>query len=280
MDARPQFSERMLFAISTALTAGNGILMKRYGTLQNLEYKLINNFRSEVDLESDRYITAQIRAVFPGDGIYSEESDPDKLDAEYVWFVDPIDGTIPYVRRLSDHFSVCIACGRGGMPFLGVTFCPARDLGRGELYFAEDGLGAWLAPAGELQLARRLHVSEDDDLHHVVVGLDPGKAPGRTILPREVEAALVDDDGVTAVSQHVCASVSIALVASGQMNAYAATKLAPEDAAAGSVIVREAGGLVTALDGRPWNVWEPSVLMAYPALHAKLLERLAKKDGA
>lgn len=237
-----------------------------------------------MDDESDRYIRAEIGKRFPDHGILSEEDDPKNLQAEYVWVIDPLDGTIPYARGISDHFSVCIALCRCLVPILGVIYCPLRHLGRGEFYFARHGAGSFVvtdvissALAGfglSRARKRKIRVSGDDDIHHAIVGLDPGKAPGRTRLPLEVETKLVGDDGVLCVSQHICASVSMALVAAGKMNAYAAARLEPWDMAAATVICREAGAKVTALDGKEWELGDESILIANPVLHGKLLDLL------
>ena len=261
-----EWSRLTEFAVQTALGAGR-VLRGRHGEALGLEWKLVNNFKTEVDDVSDRFIRAAIEREFPDHGILSEEDDPKAARSEYTWVVDPLDGTIPYTRGISDHFSVCIALCRGRTPVVGVIHCPLRDGGSGETYIAEERMGACAN-------GKWISVSLDTDIHHAIVGLDPGKAPGRRRLPLDIESKLVGDDGVLCVSQHICASVSLALVASGKMNAYAATRLEPWDMAAAVVICRGAGAKVTDLAGKEWELGDESILVANPILHQKILTML------
>src|SRR3989344_1411149 len=129
-------SEYTEFAIQTAREAGN-LLIKNYGEMHKLEWKLRTNFKIEVDDLSDRLIRKRINDKFPSHGINSEEG-KDKIGRyDFVWVVDPLDGTIPYTYGVNDHFGVCIALVSQGSPIVGVTFAPLRR----ELYVAEQGKG-------------------------------------------------------------------------------------------------------------------------------------------
>lgn len=257
------------FAVSIAEKAGV-ILMKRHGALQALEWKLINNLKTAVDDESDAFIREAIERAFPEHGILSEETRDKVTASPYVWVEDPLGGTIPFSRfigrcGINDHFSVSIGLCLDGEPIVGAINQPLRR----ELFVAQAGRGAFCND-------RPIRVSDDDDIHHAIVGLDPGKAPGRARLALEVEAKLVTDDGVLCVTQHGCATVSLCCVADGRMNAYAATRLEPWDMAAAVIICREAGARVTTLEGKEWTLGDESILVANSALHAKLLAMLRK----
>lgn len=257
------------FAVSIAQGAGD-VLLGRHGTLQTLEWKIVNNFKTESDDVSDAFIRGAIERAFPEHGILSEETKNKVTPSRYVWVVDPLDGTIPYSRfigrrGINDHFSVSIGLCKDGHPIVGVIWQPLRR----ELFVAGESRGAFCND-------RPIRVSDDDDVHHAIVGGDPGKAPGRTRFALEVEAKLAVDDGVLCITQHGCATVSLCCVADGRMNAYAATRLEPWDMAAAVCISREAGAKVTTLKGKEWVLGDESIFVANPALHAKLLEMLRK----
>ncbi len=248
------------FAVDTAREAGK-ILMGNYGKMQTIEWKLKNNFKTQVDDKSDRLIRERITAAFPGHSIYSEEADAVRHESEYSWVVDPLDGTIPYTCGASDHFSVCIALTKGNTPVLGVVYAPLRN----ELYTAEEGTGAFCNGA-------RISVGSNSDINRAMVCYDLGKGDRGKILP--IYAKLISDEGVTYPASYACASVAMCLAAKGNLDAYLFLNLEPWDMAAAVVILKEAGAKVTDINGNPWRVGEPSVLTANPALHANLMRFL------
>jgi myo-inositol-1(or 4)-monophosphatase len=106
-----------------------------------------------------------------------------------------------------------------------------------------------------------------------MVGLDYGKHDRARMLP--YQARLLAESGITYPVTYGCASVSLAFVASGKLHAYVALGLEPWDMAAAVVIIREAGGRVTTVDGKEWELGDRSVLAANPYLHKKLLKLLS-----
>lgn len=179
--------------------------------------------------------------------------------------MDPLDGTLPYTTGINDHFSVSIAFENKGELTLGCIYAPKR----GELYVAERGSGAFMN-------GKRITVSGETELNHVLMGLDSGKE-GKDFSRLELVGPyqkLLGKDGIACDFKHGCSSVSLCLVASGRLHAYAAMWLETEDTAAAEVILPEAGAVVTTLDGRKRRPGDRSILAANPALHEKLLERL------
>lgn len=255
----------LTFAIQTARTAGDEILMRHYSEVQTLDWHTRTNFKTAVDDESDRFIRAEIERAFPAHGILSEETADKVTQSRYLWVVDPLDGTLPYTTGINDHFSVSIALLKDEVPIVGVVYAP----GRGELYAAEDGDGAFLND-------QPIRVSDETNLNHVIMGLDSGKE-GKDFRRLELAGPyqkLLGPDGIAADLKHGCASVPLALVATGKLHAYAAMWLEPEDTAAAVVLIREAGGLVTTRQGLGRHFRDRSILAANPVLHSKLLERI------
>jgi len=246
------------FTIKVAREAGK-FLMDNYGRIQSLDYRNRTDLKTEIDKRNDKLIRDAIRKEFPDHNIYSEEGDDANTNSEFSWVVDPLDGTIPYTFGISDHFSINIALVKGRVPILGVTHAPKRN----ELYVSEENRGAFCNDS-------RLQVSSVDNINHAVIGVDYGKFQRTEIL--DFHEKLLSKNGVTYPVSYGCASLSLALVASGKLHGYLSLNLEPWDMAAGVLHNREAGGKVTTISGNEWELGDNSVLVANPALHEKLLE--------
>lgn len=159
------------FATDVAQSAGR-LPMDHYGHMQSLEYKLKTNFKTRVDDLSDQLIRETIIRRFPSHSIYSEEQDTRLRGSEFIWVVDPLDGTVPYSYGTSDHFAVSIALLRDSRPLLGVICAPLRK----ELYVAERGRGATCNN-------RPLRVNPVHDLNRALLASDCGKLDRKALLP-------------------------------------------------------------------------------------------------
>ena len=258
-----ELEKRLTFARSTAAAASAKIMQLRsdwrVGDSKVQTWTSASHFKTGADDTSDLIMRTAIRSRYPKDNIISEEGTPLHQGSRLTWVNDGIDGTIPYWSGVSNNFAVCMALAEDGAQVIGVVDMP----GRGEVFFAAKGLGAFRHYGNRIE---PLYVSSESVLNHVIMAADSGKhhrdaaEPFRMRLIREV----CDIQGYS------CASVPLALVASGQMQAYLATSLEPEDMAASVIVIQEAGGVVTTLDGRPWKIGESSILAANAVLHAKL----------
>ncbi len=215
---------------------------------------------TEADLAVNRFLIEHLRTARPDYAWLSEESedDPARLTAKRVFVVDPIDGTLAFVKR-RPHFTICAAVVEDGLPIAGAVYNPVTD----ESYAAAKGEGARLNGA-------TIHVSARGELE------------GSRMLASK--STLQNPRWAPWPAMHVEVPNSIAyrvaLVASGAFDA-AITMAAVHDwdIAAADIIVREAGGLISSLEGKApqynrSDVVQPSVLAAGPALHAALLSRL------
>src|SRR3989338_11066298 len=252
------------FAIRTAKEADD-YLMSQYGKMQTLEWKSRTNFKTQVDDHNDELIRRRIKETFPDHNIYSEEQDALNRNSEFSWVVDPLDGTIPYTCGITDHFSVCISLVKEKIPILGVIYAPKRK----ELYHAEKGKGAFCN-------GKKIYVLDEDNINHTLVALDSGKKTSsfKRASITFYEAKLLSPEGVTCTFSSGCASVPLALTASGKLHAYVALSLEPWDMAAGVIINREAGANVTNIYGKQWSLDDPSIITANLKLHKKLLNML------
>ena len=213
---------------------------------------------TQADVECEQAIRGVILDVFPEHGFYGEETGRTQEDAEYLWLVDPIDGTKGFVRQYP-FFSTQIALMHRGEIILGVSSGTMMD----ELAWAEKGQGAWLN-------GKRLKVSHID-------------SPDRAAVSVGNLKSLAGSDGWDALGGIVERADRIRgygdfyhyhLLASGKIEAVIESDVNILDIAALSVIVTEAGGVFTDLNGERPTLEIRSVLAANPSLHADYLESL------
>ena len=213
---------------------------------------------TQADVECEHAIREVILSAFPDHGFYGEETGRSGGDAEYLWLVDPIDGTKGFVRQYP-FFSTQIALMHHGEIVLGVSSGTMMD----ELAWAEKGQGAWLN-------GKRLKISRVDN-------------PDRAAVSTGNLKSLAGSDGWPSLGEIVRRADRIRgygdfyhyhLLAAGKIEAVIESDVNILDIAALSIIVTEAGGTFTNLNGGPIDLDVRSVLAANPSLHAKYLELL------
>ena len=210
------------------------------------------------DVEAEKAIRAVLEAQFPDHGFYGEETGQARRDAEYLWLVDPIDGTKSFVREYP-MFSTQIALMRHGELILGVSSASEY----GELAYAEKGQGAWLD-------GKRITVSTVDTLEQAT--LSTGNIKSLANSPRwGAYGALVSRlDRIRGYGDFL----HYHLLAAGKIEAVIETDVNILDIAALAVIVEAAGGRFTDLAGQPVSLETTSVLASNGRLHASLLRAL------
>jgi histidinol-phosphatase len=214
---------------------------------------------TEADVRAEEAIRGVLERRFPGYGFYGEETGRHAMDAESLWLVDPIDGTKSFVRD-TPFFSTQIALLRGGRIVLGVSAAPAY----GELAWAERGQGAFLD-------GRRIGVSAVAALDRAILSTGNLKTlaagPGWSRFGRLVGEV----DRLRGYGDFV----HYHLLARGALDAVLESDVNILDIAALSVIVEEAGGRFTDLDGAPLSLDTTTVLATNGLLHEPVLARLA-----
>jgi histidinol-phosphatase len=211
---------------------------------------------TEADVQAERAIRAVLEQRFPGYGFYGEETGQNAMDADNVWLVDPIDGTKSFVRDCP-FFSTQIALLREGRLVLGVSCAPAY----GELAWAEEGGGAWLA-------GKPIRVSTVDEIAGAILSTGNLKTLAATPQSWARFGALV---GRVNRLRGYGDFLHYHLLARGSLDAVLESDVNILDIAALTVIVREAGGVFTQLDGRPVGLASTTVLASNAPLHAPLL---------
>ncbi|HKZ55933.1 MAG TPA: inositol monophosphatase family protein [Anaerolineales bacterium] len=260
-----ELQPRLTLALDLARQAGQ-LLRQGFGQPIRATRKGEIDLVTEYDLQAEQWITDGIRSHFPDDRISAEESG-DRGSGALQWLVDPLDGTTNFAHGVP-IFAVSIACTLDLDPLLGVIYDPLRD----ELFQSTAGEGAWLN-------GRRLHVSTTRSLDEslLVTGFpyDIRSNPDNNL--RHHRAFSLRSRGVRRLGS---ASIDLAYVAAGRFDAYWEVRSQPWDWAAGVLLVREAGGRVTRLDGGP-DIFHPptSILASNGHLHAAMLEVIDEVGG-
>lgn len=250
--------------IATALEACRAAaipIMARYHGDFEVEIKADHTPVTIADREAEQAIRAVLNHNFPGHGIYGEEFGNDQPDAEFLWLVDPIDGTKSFVRG-TGMFSTQIALMHQGQIIAGVSHAPAM----GETAWAALGEGAWL---GE----QRLHISTCSTIEqaHISAG------NLATLAASERWAALGKLVQQCNRFRAYGDFYHYHRLAAGQLDAVVESDVNVLDIAALSLLVTEAGGVFTDLAGAAVGLATRSVLAANSALHAQLLAELGEQ---
>ncbi len=246
-------------AVDAVLRAG-AIQMAKFGSDFRIDKKGEIDLVTEVDVEVERMFRALIDERFPDHAVFAEElseSDPAR-STSHVWVFDPIDGTTNYSHGLP-IFCASLALEVDGDPVVGAVYDPTRR----ELFTAERGVGAFLNGAP-------LHVSATGHI------LDAMLVTG---FPYNVHDRVDEIIGLfgrfvgqaRAVRRLGSAAIDLCYVAAGRMDAFWEANLKPWDTAAGVLIVREAGGRVTGMDGGTYSSRVPHLLATNGRLHADML---------
>jgi myo-inositol-1(or 4)-monophosphatase len=241
------------FAVRLSKKAGK-IALKHYGTAYRVDYKggVKNNLVTEVDHMIEKMALEEIHKKFPTHCVLSEEcGDSGDKSSDCRWIIDPIDGTTNYAHGYS-FFAVSIGFEIKGELIAGVVNAPYLK----ELFSAGKGLGAHLN-------GKPISVSKTADLETSLL------ATGFTYKNRGLnlpnfEYFLYNSQGIRRCGS---ATLDLCSVACGRLDGYWEFGLKPWDMAAGALIVREAGGLVTAMDGTPLKLEGKSMIAANPAIH-------------
>ncbi len=219
--------------IETVIVEAGDILMSHYTRLdpERISHKGEIDLVTEADLESERHIVARIRETFPGHTICSEEETFDE-EGSHHWIIDPLDGTTNFAHSLP-LFAVSIAYVEGGRIHCGGVYAPRLE----EFFFAEDGKGAFLN-------GNPIRVSDRQSLRDCVL------ATGfyydrRTVKDNNVDAFCRFILEVQGLRRMGVAAIDLSYVACGRLDGFWEPHLKPHDVAAGALIVKEAGGLVT-----------------------------------
>ncbi len=256
-----QHSALLNVMIKAARRAGRG-LVRDFNEVEKLQVSIKGpaNFVSIADKRAEELIYDELAKARPGYGFIGEEGGTRAgSDPSHTWIVDPLDGTTNFLHGIP-HFAVSIGLQRDGTIIAGVVFNPVTD----ELYFGERGKGAYCND-------QRLRVAARKRLIDCVVACGlPHHGRGDLELSRiEMEAI---QPNVAGLRRFGASALDLAYVAAGRFDSYWERDLAPWDMAAGMLLVREAGGYVTDIDGGEDILGKGSIIAANETIHRDLLK--------
>lgn len=250
-------------AVNAARQAGE-IIIRHMEQVDHLKVTAKSNheYFSEVDIKAEQAIINTIRKAYPDHGILAEESGLQEGDTDSVWIIDPLDGTSNYLHGFP-FFSVSIALQVKGRIEHGVIYDPLRH----ECFAASRGRGARLND-------RRLRVSKQTQLSAALLGTG---FPARDVsvahkyLPT-FEALFGKCSGIRRTGS---AALDLAYVASARLDGFWEFGLRPWDIAAGSLLIREAGGLISDLQGGDDFLKHGDVVAGTPKVFKSLLQTIS-----
>jgi len=251
----------LTIAVRAARKAGSIINRASLAGGLKVRSKRTNDFVTQVDQAAEEAILGTVKAAYPDHGFLAEESGASGGNTEYVWIIDPLDGTTNFIHGFPQY---CVSIGvqhRGGLAHA-VVFDPNRN----ELFTASKGGGAFLND-------RRIRVTGLAKLGDALVGTGfPFKELTRLDLyTRQLQAMMKTCSGVRRAG---AAALDLAYVACGRLDAFWELGLAPWDMAAGALLIQEAGGLVGDLQGEQTFMQTGDVCCATPKIFPALLEAL------
>jgi len=260
--------EQILEVATTAAQAAGVILMEHFGRLRPGDIRskgVERDLVTAADVASERAIVSVLRRAFPHHAIEAEEETRDARAAddstEWRWFLDPLDGTTNFVHQIP-AFAVSMGLMRGATPMVGVVHAPRL----GETFRARAGGGAQLNGAP-------IRVSNCAELADAI--LATGFPYRRGQLEHDNLANFASFfHHVRGLRRLGSAALDLAFVAAGRFDGFWELHLAPHDVAAGALIVREAGGVVTDADGGEDWLRGGHIIAAPRAMHRRIAERI------
>jgi myo-inositol-1(or 4)-monophosphatase len=245
--------------IEIAIESGE-IVRNHFGTMHEIEFKTNDsNLVTEADKKSEKHITDFIKKKFPTHDILAEESGEQRKGSDYLWVIDPLDGTTNFAHGVP-IFSVSIGLQKSGETVAGVVY----DIMQNIIYSAELG-------SGSLANSNKIKVSETEKLNHslLVTGFPYNIAENPENAFGKFEILTKSSRGIRRLGS---AAIDFCYVAKGVFDGFWEVHLHPWDVCAGKLIVEEAGGVVTDFDGQKIDIFSKRFLTTNGKIHTQIIE--------
>ena len=266
--AEPAIAQNLKYVPKAAEIAreAGALLREYYAKGVETEYKGDVDIVTAADRAAERLIRTRLGEAFPEHGIYGEEGTRERMDGEFRWYVDPLDGTTNFAHGFP-QFCVSLGleqraagmkAGEDGTLVAGVIYDPLRD----ELFTAERGQGTQLN-------GKPARVSRNAELAEALLGTGfPSRKRHASPNIHFYQEFTLRSHGVRRAGS---AALDLAYVACGRMDAFWEFNLNPWDTAAGILLVEEAGGRVTDFAGRPFRLKSDEILASNGLIHEELI---------
>jgi myo-inositol-1(or 4)-monophosphatase len=244
---------------------GGGVLMAHFGKISKIDKKGAIDLVTEADTESESAIIGTIKNVFADHTILAEESGLSTGDADHQWIIDPLDGTTNFAHQIG-LFSISIAFALKGETVFGLVLNPMT----GELFTAVKGRGASLN-GKQIAVSKVMTVSES----FLVTGFPYNLRDHFDPLMTRFSKCLKASQGVRRLGS---AAIDLCFVACGRFDGFWEQNLNPWDTAAGELIAREAGAIVTDFSNNPFTIYKKEIIATNGKIHKEMLSLLAIED--
>jgi myo-inositol-1(or 4)-monophosphatase len=263
------YSEFLATAVAAAREAGT-LALSMQGRLHDIHFKGEKDVVTEADFACDAAIRKTLTTAYPDHNIVTEEEAAIEHGSEYTWFVDPVDGTVNYSRGFP-LWGVSVGLRKGDAMVAGAIFLPALD----EMFSVTLGGGAFLN-------GRAIRTSAVDQLQEAILShgdfnIGATAAQRLEMNSRVFSARLRAAASVQRVKCMGSAVLEGAFVAAGRMEAYCMMSMKPWDVAVAGLLVTEAGGMVSRVDGGAYSILGPDALFSNGRMHAELVGILGQE---
>jgi len=239
------------------------ILIEHFTKKKDIIYKGEIDIVTDVDLKSEETIFKCIKNNYPSHRFLSEETHREKQESEYLWIIDPLDGTTNYAHGYP-CFCISVALEISGKVELGIVYDPLRD----EMFHALRGKGAFLNN-------NPIKPSQISSLNNALIA---------TGFPYDIREDPVNNIAIhdhvimkaQAIRRDGAAALDLCYVAAGRLDGFWELKLSPWDIAAGGLIIEEAGGSITDFSGKFYSVYDKEVLATNSHIHEELRREIAE----
>lgn len=223
--------------------------------------KTFNDFVSEVDHASEQAIIETLKEAYPNHSFLGEESGQEINNAEYLWIIDPLDGTTNFLHGFP-QYAISIALVHQGQLSQAVVYDPTNNL----LFTASKGRGAFLND-------RRIRVSQRTKLQMALIGTG---FPFRDFQHLDTYMAMLKDmiKQTSGIRRPGAAALDLAYVAAGWTDGFWEIQLSPWDIAAGGLLIKEAGGIVADFEGNEHWIHSGNIVAGNPKIFAQMLQTL------
>ncbi|OCL93641.1 inositol monophosphatase family protein [Arcobacter porcinus] len=241
------------------------ILKKGYYSDKSVRFKAKKDLVTIYDLAVEKYLKKEFSKYFKEFNIIAEESNNNSVEFGNSIIIDPIDGTTNFVNQVP-HCAISIGVYKDKKPYIGVVYNPILE----ELYFAKKGFGAFLN-------GKKISVSSEKDLQKslLATGFPYSSAENKDDLNDVINKIKNILPNCQDIRRLGSASIDLCMVAKGVFEAYYEMNLKAWDVSAGVLILSEAGGKVTNLDGKEHDIFEDKYIVASNGLiHNALLEKI------
>jgi myo-inositol-1(or 4)-monophosphatase len=254
-------SDEFLNVAVEAAIAASHIIMEALGKPRVAQFKGKTDLVTETDLLSEKVIKSIIRASFPDHDILAEESKKESSQSDFLWIIDPLDGTSNFVHGYPS-FAVSIGLFFQNEPLVAVVM----EMPHTKLYSAIKGEGAWCE-------GQSISCSQAESLNQSLLVTGFGYEHGEN-WKRNMRLFKHFTDTTHGVRRLGAAAVDLCHVASGKVDGFWEYDLKPWDTAAGILIAREAGCVVSQMDGSDYSIYDNNIMVGNPKIHSRLIREI------